>query len=321
MQIDNILIVSPPNYTHSQALFDVAMSFAQSLPNKPELTINPSDCDEGTTLLFGAHLIPKFNATITSGDYIIYQSEQMSANGSLFTSPEYLELLRRYLVWDYSTNNIAFLESNGIHAKHVPIGYSKSLANIKNGKSVTIVGGGKNGKQRIDFAEWSGMYPITHITGGFAEDIDICFYGSQNERRIKIIDQLKSQTVPTTLPDGTVGERPIVVASFMGYGGFRDKLVARSKIVLNMHYYDSAIFEIFRCSHLFANKKCVVSETGKDVSLEKEYCNSGCFTDYDSLVSRCVQLLHDDEERDKIASGCNSVFKQKTQIDILKGIL
>lgn len=318
MKIESVLIVSPPNYTHVQALYEVAYSFHQSLPDSV-LTTNADEC-EGTTLVFGGHLVPKFSATI-EGDYVIYQTEQLGANDSLFADDDYLNLLKRFPVWDYSVNNIAYLKTKGIEATHVPIGYCKSMSNIKTGKSLVQVGGGKNGKQRIDFAEWSGVYPRTDVNGRFVEDIDICFYGSQNERRNKILDQLKAKTVSFTDSDGEIKERPLVVASFVGYGGFRDQLIARSKIVLNMHFYDSAIFEIFRCAHLFANKKCVVSQRGMDMQLEAPFNHTGIMVDYEDMVDRCMDYLKDDDLRSAIADNCFSVFKQKTQAEILKGIL
>lgn len=310
MQIDNILIVSPPGYGHHLAFFDIAMSFKQSFPNDPILTIDSNLCEDGTTLVFGAHLLARFDAKI-DGDYVIYQTEQLAANDSLFVDEKYIDLLRRFPVWDYCQSNVDFLESKGICAKHVPIGYSKSLGNIKTGKSASLMGGGRNGPQRIDFSEWSGVYPITSPTGGFVEDIDVMFAGSINERRQKIIEELKGKEI-----DG----RPLVVASFIGYGGFRDKLIARSKIVLNCHFYDSAIHEIFRTSHLFSNKKAVVSEYGKDAGLEAQFYGGGGFVEYDGLVDRCLDLLKDDAARHTVAEHGYNIFKKTTQAEILRGI-
>lgn len=311
--IDNILIVSPPDYNHNQCFFEIAMSFAsafKSLGHELFVTTNADDCD-GKTLVFGAHLITKMGGEI-DGDYIICQTEQLGAGGSLFVDEAYLELLKRLPVWDYSLNNIVVLENHGIVAKHVPIGYSKCMSNIKTGRSAAQIGGGKNGKQRVDFAEWSGIYPPVGPDGKFVQDVDVTFYGSVNDRRNKILEELRRIEI-----DG----KPIIVASFLGYGGFRDKIIARSKIVLNMHYYDSAIFEIFRCSHLFANKRCLVSEMGKDASLEDAYYDTGGFTEYDNLINRCVELLNDEGERNEVANIGHDIFKKTLQADILKGVL
>lgn len=308
--IDNILIISPSGYTASQCFYDVAMSFASALKqlgNEVQVTINPEEC-EGQTLVFGAHLIPKLGGTI-DGDYIIYQTEQLTAGNSLFVDQAYIDLLKRFPVWDYSPVNIGFLKGHGIEAKYVPVGYSKCMSNIKTGRSASLMGGGKNGKQRIDFAEWSGVYPPVGEDGKFVQDIDIAWFGSICDRRKKILEELMAVKI---------NDIPITVASFVGYGGFRDKIIARSKIVLNMHYYDSAIFEIFRCGHLFANKKCVVSELGNDIALEERYRETGGFVAYDGIVSKCVSLLQDREAREAIAKKGFEIFSTVTQAEILK---
>lgn len=317
MPISNILIVSPANYNHNQAFYDIAYSFHQAIPGSI-VTTDPSECHTGTTLIFGSHLLPKFGGKIIGEDVILYQTEQLGAGDSLFESPEYLDLLKQYAVWDYSSLNVAYLKAHGIDARLVPVGYSPSLSNLRTGRSIANTGGGKNGRPRLDFAEWSGAYPQTASDGSFVEDIDICFYGSANERRLDIINGLKAKTLTSVYPDGTPFERPLVVASFGGYGGFRDKLIARSKIILNIHFYDAAIFEIFRCSHLFANRKCVVSERGKDHNLESPYYDHATFVDYDLITDRCMELLLDTEARIAAANHCYNVFRSTTQAAILK---
>ena len=298
--------------------YDIAMIFSQSLPNKPTITTNLDTAADGTTLIFGAHLLPTFKATITGGNYIIYQTEQLGAADSVFSNPDYIEILKAHPVWDYSQLNIAYLATHGISAKYVPIGYNRCMSNIKTGKSVSY-----NPKTlNIDFAEWSGHYPAVDHNGKYIQDIDICFYGSVNERRMKIFEELKAKTLPVTDPvTKEVIQRPLVVASFIGYSGFRDKLIARSKIVLNMHYYDTAIFEIFRCSHLFSNRKCVVSEVGKDVTIEEPFYPTGGFSDYEHLVELCMVLLNDEEARIECAAKGYEIFTRISQKEILEGIL
>ena len=44
-----------------------------------------------------------------------------------------------------------------------------------------------------------------------------------------------------------------VIPVFGLYGPPRDALIARSKIILNMHLYDAKVFEIVRVSYLLAN--------------------------------------------------------------------
>jgi hypothetical protein len=59
-----------------------------------------------------------------------------------------------------------------------------------------------------------------------------------------------------------------VESAFGCYGEERDALIARARIVLNVHYYESKVFEVVRVSYLLANRKCVLSESGSDIDLE-----------------------------------------------------
>jgi hypothetical protein len=146
---------------------------------------------------------------------IVYNLEQIDESSS-WCSPTYLRMLQSCQVWDYSAPNIASLTRLGVTVKvrHVPVGYVPEL---------------------------------TRIAAGPAEDIDVLFYGSMNERRNNVISQLRQ----AGLNAHTV---------FGMYGPARDALIARSKVVLNMHYYEANIFELVRVSYLLANRKAVVAE-------------------------------------------------------------
>jgi hypothetical protein len=50
----------------------------------------------------------------------------------------------------------------------------------------------------------------------------------------------------------------------------RDRLIARAKVVLNMHYYDARVFEIVRVSYLLSNEKAVVAECGATTTIEPD---------------------------------------------------
>ena len=43
------------------------------------------------------------------------------------------------------------------------------------------------------------------------------------------------------------------------YGAERDRLIARSRLVLNVHYFPTHIFEMIRVSYLLANRTAVVA--------------------------------------------------------------
>jgi hypothetical protein len=300
MTIQHILVCAPdPAYTHHQALFDIALSFSkslQSLGHPAEVTIDPSLLT-GKTLVFGAHLLPVFQGVIEGGDYIIFNSEQVTDESTWFTEA-YLGLLKRYPVWDYSQNNIRELAKLDVSAKYCEIGYNPCMSNIALGKSATILGG-LSSPLRVDYAPATQGNPV----GVF----DVLFYGSVNDRRQYIIDALKA--------------KGLNVVALTGYGAYRDKYIKTAKIVLNMHYYDSAIFEIIRVSHLLANKKCVVSEVGDDRPLEAPYQKGVAFARYDDLVSTCTTLLADEDAREFTALKGYDILKARPQVEILKELL
>lgn len=140
--------------------------------------------------------------------------------------------------------------------------------------------------------------PVNH-------DIDVLFVGSSNSRRDLLIKNL-SKKFEVYYAQGV-------------YGKIRNDLIARAKIVLNLHYYDSAIFEIVRCSHLMANKKCVVSEYGNDKALEEKYYGAIDFCRYEDIEDECERLLsnpHLIESYGKAGFERFSAFSQKEILSV-----
>jgi len=92
---------------------------------------------------------------------------------------------------------------------------------------------------------------LTRIETGAEPDIDVLFYGSINQRRQAVLAELTAMDLR-------------VHQAFGVYGPARDALIRRSKVVLNMHFYEPGAFEIVRVSYLLANRRAVVSERGAD---------------------------------------------------------
>jgi hypothetical protein len=137
-----------------------------------------------------------------------------------------------------------------------------------------------------------------------AEDIDVLFYGAPYERRYAILRDLHDRGLRVKWLSGV-------------YGASRDAWIARSKIVLNIHYWEAKIFEITRVSYLLANRRAVVSERGGDPALERDVESGVAFADYDGLVDRCVELLGDERARRDLAERGYQVFSGRSQADIL----
>ncbi len=150
-----------------------------------------------------------------------------------------------------------------------------------------------------------GFVPELQRIQKVAPDIDVLFYGLVNTRRRRLLDDLRA-----------AGLR--VYESINSYGHDRDNLIARSKIVLNVHFYETGIFEIVRCSYLFANKVCVVSEQSIDVP--PELSDAAVFAYYDQLVDVCLHVIRQDWAAEW-ATRAYEAFRTCDETAILRGVL
>lgn len=140
------------------------------------------------------------------------------------------------------------------------------------------------------------------------EDIDVLFYGSLNERRRVILDALRAR-----------GLR--VEAVFGVYGEARDQLIARSTIVLNLHFYEAKVFEIVRVSYLLANGRCVVSERGADPAEEREFDEGIAFAEYGELVNTCARLARDPIARARLGEAGQAIMTRRDEVAYLREAL
>ncbi len=140
------------------------------------------------------------------------------------------------------------------------------------------------------------------------EDIDVLFYGMLSERRYAVLRDLHDRGLRVKWLSGALGVS-------------RDAWIARSKIVLNVHYWEAKIFEIARVSYLLANRRAVVSEGGADPALERGLESGVAFADYDELADRCVELVGDERARRELAERGYQAFSARSQAAILQRAL
>ena len=139
-------------------------------------------------------------------------------------------------------------------------------------------------------------------------DIDFLWYGSLNERRAVILKRLHEMGYS-------------VEALFGVYGASRDAFIARSKIVLNIHFYESKVIEIGRIYYLLANRRFVISEKGNDRELEDHIRDGLVLTDYENMVEACVRYLKEDKLRQGIAEKGFSIISSFSQPQFLRNVL
>jgi hypothetical protein len=195
--------------------------------------------------------------------YIVYQLEQLSdePEGWYQQFPEVIQnILENSLeIWDYSTENLKFLQKKDLPAKLLPVGYLEKLETISPTK----------------------------------KDIDVLFYGSLNERRRRILTALSDRGLK-------------VQHLFAVYGTQRDAYIARSKIILNIHFYEARIFEAARIAYLLNNQAFVITEE----SVDNPYPAVELIqVPYAQLIEECVQRVADYENSQKIAQKNYQQFK------------
>lgn len=158
---------------------------------------------------------------------------------------------------------------------------------------------------------------VAHVPFGYVKElervmdapehpIDVLFYGSLTPRRVKVLDDLVRQGI-------------VVSRVFNCYGRQRDELIARSKIVLNIHNHPSSILETPRVGYLLANKRLVVSERDAATEVPAEYEGVVAFAEYGELVQRCADLLDDAESRLAIARAGYARFVSHEMVSCLEG--
>ncbi|BBY62967.1 glycosyltransferase family 1 protein [Mycolicibacterium helvum] len=270
-----VAVVSAPGYAHSAAFAEVAEGLHCALLalGYDCILTDRLDLIDRCTIVLGSNLLDRFGIEPPTNS-ILYNLEQVDSDSGWMT-PALLETFRRYPVWDYSEVNIERLAAWGVpRPVHVPIGYVPQLARIAPGP----------------------------------EDVDVLFYGSMNDRRFAVLEELRA--------------RGFRVESIFGiYGADRDAWIARSKIVINIHYFQAKVFEIVRVSYLLANKRAVVSERSADLAQERGLESGVAFAEYDGLVDRCVELLGDEKARRELAERGHRIFSARSQAEILKPIL
>lgn len=279
-----IYIASPPGYAHARAFDEHAhcmhYAFAELGQHAPIVWQWRAVSPGRRPLVFAPQMLAHCPEADLPSDAILYNFEQVSPESG-WIDDSYLELLRRYEVWDYSRKNVLALAALGVtNVRLCPVGFMKQMAYLRY------------------------AFPTEEID----RDVDVLFYGSLNPRRQRIIDGLRDRGARVRTLFGT-------------YGHDRDAWIMRSKIVLNVHFYDAKIPEMIRLSHLLANRRFVVSERGDDPELEAPLEHGIAFAAYDEIVDRCMEYLQRPLERELIAARGFEAFSKCNQAEILRPLL
>ncbi len=164
------------------------------------------------------------------------------------------------------------------------------------------------GNPHVYLCKIGNMPSVPRIAPSAQQDVDVLFYGVINERRRRILEQLAVAGLAVKMLPGI-------------YGAERDAWIARSKIVLNVHFYDDRIHEIVRTSHLLANGKVVVSECEDDTEIEDDVRAAIVPVPYTEIVTTCVELARDATRRQTIEQNAREIFSRRDQSEEFRKIL
>jgi hypothetical protein len=164
--------------------------------------------------------------------------------------------------------------------------------------------GAKNAKLlRLGFQK-----ELRRIEAAAVQDIDVLFYGAMNDRRARILEQLDAQGL-------------VVKHLFGVYGQERDDYISRSKVVLNMHMYNSQIFEAVRVSYLLINSAAVVAEVNPQTATDL-VCHGGvCAVPYEDLAEACVRHARSEDLRTALRQQAFAAISRYPQADFMRELL
>jgi hypothetical protein len=166
----------------------------------------------------------------------------------------------------------------------------------------------KSGVSGVSYLKLGYHSKISRLVKPVTQDIDVLFYGSVNQRRKDIIDSMRASGLN-------------VQTLFGVYGPQRDRYIERSKVVLNIHYYDSKIFEIVRVFYLMNNSKAVLCEVDEETSIDPAYSGGFVGSAYQDLVEICVSLVGDENQRTSLEQSALATIKRLPQAEILEALL
>jgi hypothetical protein len=110
------------------------------------------------------------------------------------------------------------------------------------------------------------------------KDIDLLFVGSMNPRRAALFRDVR---------------KDIDFLWAIGvYGKELDKLIARAKVVANVHYCEDHQLEVVRLNYLMANHCTVVSEPGNEHWVNEKYDDGLYFAEYGDFLDACYAAIH-----------------------------
>jgi len=139
-------------------------------------------------------------------------------------------------------------------------------------------------------------------------DIDALFYGSINWRRDAILRDI-----------ARAGVRLQVALNI--YGAARNALIARSKLIVNIHSREDSVLEFARISHALANHKLLVTEAGHPGDVDADLSEALVIGSASELGGICRALLEDEPRRVALAERGFAIYSRRDFAESLREVL
>ena len=174
-----------------------------------------------------------------------------------------------------------------------------------------------------NFGVWDALgVPYAHAQVGYAptltwaaspeKDIDVLFTGTRSPRRQHVVDALARSGLRVearwTHDNGVFGDA-------------RNALVARSRVLLNVHMFDARVFEVTRAMNALANRVAVVTEESSD---DRDYAwlDGGVVrVPYEGLAEACRALLADPAGPGRVGDAGFERFSARPEAETLRAAL
>jgi len=171
--------------------------------------------------------------------------------------------------------------------------------------------------ENIDVLKAWGASEATHMPLGYVPELerielvdpeyDCLFYGGINKRRLNILKSIEDTGTNLQILNGV-------------YGDERDDFIAKSKVVLNLHLYDSEILEVVRINYLLHNKICVLTKVNSSTKIDKELEALLVCCPRESIATQLAVLIKETDEVNSIANRGYEWLRSRPQELIIKDI-
>jgi hypothetical protein len=205
-----------------------------------------------TNIIFVPFSNYEFTTYAFDYSYLLVQFEQIAYINNIKEAikhdryKNYIQLMKNALfIWDYAQINIDYLKDLGIN-------------------NICLLPFGFHEKMKV----------LNHEV---KKDIDILFYGSLNDRRMKIIKDLQKLGLK-------------VKVLYNVYGSERNRFIERAKIIININWNEQTILPEHRLSFLLNNECFIISEKPAS-EIPKSYQEGIVFCTYEELVTYCLFYL------------------------------